>query len=71
MVGFRRSGHICYNVIQGVKSIFDKVTVWPQLISKLLACMLLLIGLVIFLHPRYFCLALLLHAGVTVFLAKY
>ena len=30
---------ICYkllHVIQGVKSIFDKVTSWPQLISKLL-----------------------------------
>ena len=30
---------ICYKllyVIQGVKSIFDKVTSWPQLISKLL-----------------------------------
>ena len=30
---------ICYellHVIQGAKSIFDKVTSWPQLISKLL-----------------------------------
>ena len=30
---------ICYrllHIIQGVKSIFDKVTSWPQLISKLL-----------------------------------
>ena len=30
---------ICFkllHVIQGVKSIFDKVTSWPQLISKLL-----------------------------------
>ena len=40
-------------VIQGVKNIFDKVTSWPQLISKFLAApiysylfiMLLLIGL--------------------------
>ena len=27
---------ICYKLIQGVKNIFDKVTSWPQLISKLL-----------------------------------
>ena len=43
---------ICYellHVIQGVKSIFDKVTSWPQLISKLLvtpAC--LHVGLTLF-----------------------
>ena len=47
---------ICYKllyVILGVKSIFDEVTSWPQLISKLLvhflpACTLLLIGLALF-----------------------
>ena len=43
---------ICYellHVIQGVESIFDKVTSWPQLISKLLvapAC--LHVGLALF-----------------------
>ena len=50
---------ICYellHVIQGVKSIFDKVTSWPQLISPwshLPACMLLLIGLALF-TPKVF-----------------
>ena len=53
--------NICYKllyIIQGVKSIFDKVTSWPQLILKLLvapAC--LHAGLALFLHPWCFCLA--------------
>ena len=50
---------ICYKllyVIQGVKSTFDKVTSWPQLISRshLPACMLLLIGLTLFYTQNVF-----------------
>ena len=54
---------ICYKllyVIQGVKNIFDKVTSWPQLISKLLvapACLHVASDWShIFLHPKCFCL---------------
>ena len=55
---------ICYKllyVILGVKSIFDEVTSWPQLISKLLvasACLHVASDWPrTFLHPRCFCLA--------------
>ena len=48
---------ICYKllyVILGVKSTFDEVTSWPQLISKLLpACTLFLIDLTLF-TPKVF-----------------
>ena len=58
---------ICYKllyVILGVKSIFDEVTSWPQLISKLLvasACLHVASDWPrTFLHPRCFCLACIL-----------
>ena len=54
---------ICYKllyVILGVKSIFDEVTSWPQLISKLLIASACLHAASdwprTFLHPRCFCL---------------
>ena len=51
---------ICYKllyVIQGIKNI-DKVTSWPQLISKLLAvCIAASDWPHTYLHPRCFCLA--------------
>ena len=55
---------ICYkllHVIQGVKSNFDKVTSWPQLISKLLVAPAYFLAASDWpytsLHPRCFCLA--------------
>ena len=53
---------ICYFcVIQGVKNIFDEVTSWPQLISKLLIAPIPVCNAAsdwphTFLHPRRFCL---------------
>ena len=54
---------ICYkllHVILGVKSVFDEVTSWPQLISKLLvtsACLHVASDWRrTFLHPSCFCL---------------
>ena len=59
---------ICYKllyVILVVKSIFDEVTSWPQLISKLLVTSACLHAASdwprTFLHPRCFCLACNLH----------
>ena len=47
-------------IMKGVKSIFDKVTSWPQLISKLLVTPACLHAASdwprTFLHPRHFCL---------------
>ena len=55
---------ICYKllyVILGVKSTFDEVTSWPQLIAKLLVASACLHAASdwprTFLHPRCFCLA--------------